>query len=313
MFIQGRDYSFSKTEDGITYLVDGKDGREYREHSFYKYYALDKYSVDALTHLYLYATHPNQFNDPFDCAEDLIEFDDMESVSIFWESLYTKIDSICKHNENAIMRYTQKAYKTYLYMKWGVLCLSRNNYDLSMWSSYCHHTGFCIEFDISKLPCKTVGPFPINYQKELKSLSVKEISLQLATIIQTNIKQKCWEHEQEWRLLIECPKEFYMEPFGEGAFQLKQASPDYHERKFKYTLGCLKSVCLGIKFFNGIHSVITDSGYEFVANNKLQNDVLSFLALSKIPTYILDNEEFKLIRRSIEIIKIRDNAYHIYY
>ena len=74
---------------------------------------------------------------------------------------------------------------------------------------------------------------------------------------------------------------------------------------------CIKSVCLGLKFFNGIYSVITDYEKEYVATDKRKNDILSFLALSKIPAYILDTNELEVVRVPIDITQIRNDTYHI--
>ena len=104
-----------------------------------------------------------------------------------------------------------------------------------------------------------------------------------------------------------------MEPFGYHAEFIKANILDLHDRKMKYPLRCIKSVVLGLKFFNGIYSVITDYEKEFVATNKKKNKVLSFLAQSKIPTYILDTDGLKAIRVPIEITQIRNDAYHINY
>ena len=311
MNIFEREYECVSNDGKLTFLIDGKDGSEYKGRSFYKYYELDKFSVDAFTHLYVYATHPCQFNDPFDCSEGLITFDDMKSIRILWDYLFPKFAESCQYDEAIMKIYSNTAYRTFLYMKWGVLCLSPKYNDLSMWAAYGNHRGFCVEFDVCHFPFKMTGPFHVNYQENLRAHSIKNISVQLASIVQTNVKHKCWEHEDEWRLLLECPENCYLEPFGEMSTQLKQAIPDYLNRKLRYPLQCIKSVCLGIRFFNGIDSVITDYEKEYIAVEDDQNEVLSFLALSKIPTYILDNDEFRVVRRPIELVKTGRNTYRI--
>lgn len=300
-------YQYDKTG---SYHIVPKDSVQYPT-TFYKYYALTDYNVEALTNMYLYASHPNQLNDPLDCAEDLIIFDNIAVIQSFWESLYPTVLALCKGNEEAIKELTRKAYKTYLYMKWGVLSLSANCLDIPMWSAYTDHNGFCAELDFSNFPYKTVGPYPINYIDKLESISVNGKSIQLATIMQTNIKNSCWKHEKEWRLLLECPADFHMEPFGYLATELKKAYPDYHDRKFKYPMRCLKSVCLGKDFFNGIYSVITDYEKEFETTDKMKNDILSFLAFSRTPTYVLDTDGLEVVKVPIEITQIRNNAYRI--
>lgn len=58
--------------------------------TFFKYYALTEYNVEALTNLYVYAAHPKQFNDPFDCNEKLITFDTWNDVQCLWGDLFEK-------------------------------------------------------------------------------------------------------------------------------------------------------------------------------------------------------------------------------
>ena len=304
-------YDFVEIDGHYKFLVDGKDGSEQKGQSFFKYYSLENYSVDALTNLYVYATHPCQLNDPLDCADELIKFDSEECARILWDKMYPSVAEYCQNNQESIMQFTQKAYKTFLYRKWGVLALSKKWNDVSMWSAYCNHKGFCAELDIFGFPFKTTGPFHVNYHESLTPISIKENSLQIATIYQTNVKLKCWEHENEWRLLIESPQGIDMEPFGEFSTAIKNELSDYHNRKFKYPISCLKSVTLGKKFFNGMHEVISDYETEIIATEELQNKVLSFLALSKVPTYWLRVEELAVYRQPIGICKIKEGTYRV--
>jgi len=313
MHHQGKEYTWKKAGDKVKFLIDEKDGSEIRNESFYKYYALSKNSVDALTHLYLYATHPCQLNDPLDCADSLIDFDDIESARAVLGDLYTEVAEMYNNDENAILEFTKVGFRTYYYMKMGIFCLSNNCINISMWSSYTEHKGFCVEFDVNSFPYDFWGPFELNYQKELESVSVNRASLPLAALIQTNIKLDCWQHEHEYRLLIQCPEGYYMEPYGYKSELFKSRIADIRDRKLKYPLRCIKSVCLGMKFFNGIHAVMTDFENEYVAFNEDQNKILSFLALTKIPTYVLENKDLMVERHQIEIIQIRNDAYQINY
>jgi hypothetical protein len=225
--------------------------------------------------------------------------------------MFPEVSNMYQNDEKAINEFENVAFRTYYYMKMGIFSLTKNCDDISMWSYYTNHEGFCVEYDINGFPYDYWGPFPINYQEELKSVSINHATLPLASLIQTNIKLDFWKHEQEWRLLIQCPEEYYMEPFGVNAEFIKANMPDLHNRKMKYPLRCIKSVVLGLKFFNGIYSVITYYEKEYVAINKLKNDILSFLALSKIPTYVLKIEELEVVKIPIKITQIRNNAYYI--
>lgn len=305
-------YEFQNLGEGkIKYLIDGKDGSECKGESFYKYYALTDYSVEALTHLYVYASHPNQLNDPFDCADGLIQFDDIDSARLFAKHFYPAIQELCENNDDAILDYVKSAYRTYLYTELGILCLSKTWDDVSMWSNYTNHKGFCVEFDVFSFPFDFWGPFKINYHEKLVGKSVREIGLPIVSLYQTNVKLNTWEHEHEWRLLIKAPEGFSLEPYGEYSGLLKQRFTDYHDRKYKYPMKCLKSVCLGLDFFDDITSIISENEREFIVIDNKKNAVMSFLALSRTPTYVLQEKNLKLTKIQIDIIQIRENTYRI--
>lgn len=305
-----RKYQYLRNSD--KFLIDGKDGTEYIGKSFFKYYALNSYNVDALTNTYVYASHPCQLNDPLDCAEEIVDFDDAESVGLLWGPSYIHLREKYGNDDNAILKLSNDAFRTIFYMKCGVLSLSDNCDDISMWSHYTGHTGFCVELDVFNFPFKTYGPFHINYEKELPIASVRELGVPVAALIQTNIKTVCWKHEDEYRLLISNPDGLDMEPFGFYADMYKEMYPDYHDRKYKYPLKCIKSVCLGINFFDKIIQYAINKEVGYVVNDMLKNKVLSFLSLSKIPTYMLAKDGLKLKKNGINIVKIKNNEYRIY-
>ena len=58
---------------------------------------------------------------------------------------------------------------------------------------------------------------------------------------------------------------------------------------------------------------MTDYEHEYIAANENQNQILSFLALSKIPAYVLENTGLMIERHQIEIIQIRNDVYQINY
>lgn len=316
----GKEYSWEKTDDKVRFLIDGHDGSESRKNSFYKFYALNRNSVEALTHPYIYATHPCQLNDPLDCADDLIDFDDFDtarSLSLFG-NLYSEVSEMCNYDEESIIEFEKVAFRTYYYMRLGIFSLTKNSDDISMWSAYTNHKGFCIEFDVNKIPYDLWGPFPLNYQKELNSVSLKNASLPLASLIQTNVKLDCWEHEQEWRLLIQCPEDYYMEPFGFKSDDIKsRMSDDLRERKLDIPLQCFKSVCLGSKFFDNDYNFYTEDQIKYIPIGEsqeevnLKNEILSFLTRTKINTYCLMIDNLRVVKQPIEIMEIKDNAFLI--
>ena len=249
--------------------------------TFFKYYALNDYSVDALTNMYIYASHPNQFNDPFDCNEKLVEFNTWDDVKNLWEPLFEKnkkdylsLEDACTH--------CSYVYKTLLYRKLGLFSLAPRHDNYIMWSLYSQNNGFCVEFDIDQFPFNHYGPFPINYVDNIPSpVHVGQSGGEVAMLIQTNIKNKRWEHEQEWRLYIPNPLGVDIQSFGPeaGAFNIFNE----HNRKFRYPISAIKSIFLGTSFFDGDNidvNVISNTEAEvvFKSNDSLTLKVLDFIS-----------------------------------
>lgn len=238
-------YIFGKENDE-TYFNIIPDRVVQKPDILFKLYSLSENSVNALINNYVYATHPNQFNDLFDCNEELINFDDEEDIRIFLRTAYSEeqIDSMLQSNFQSTSTHVQRNFKAVLYRLIGVLSMTEDPFNILMWSYYTNHYGFMLEFDISKFPFKFQGPFPINYQKEISPISVKETGVQLAMLIQTNLKYSDWKHENEWRLLIDSEEPMFS-PFHKDLEKLGG-----HDRKFKYPKEAIKSISLGNRFFS---------------------------------------------------------------
>ena len=218
--------------------------------SFYKYYALSDYNVEALTNLYVYAAHPKQFNDPFDCNEKLIKFDTWNDVQELWRDLYdnyrkiyTSLDSACEDSN--------KAYWNILYKKLGLVSLTPRCDNYQMWALYAQNNGFCLEFDVNKFPFQHYGPFPINYTENIPGpVHIGDVGGHIAMLIQTNVKNEWWKYEDEWRLYVPNPIGFDLKYYG-SEYEMKEYNRgDEHDRKFKYPADALKSIILGPKFFD---------------------------------------------------------------
>jgi hypothetical protein len=212
-----------------------------------KLYSLSQFSIDALINQYVYATHPSQLNDIFDCNEQLLDFDDIETIRIFLKDWIPeeKLNGLIKEEFVNLKTCVQRHFREISYKKWGVFSMTGNPNNILMWSYYCNHNGFCIDFDISKFPFTFYGPFPINYQQSLEALSIKRIGVEIGVLAQCNLKDEIWKHENEWRLMIASP---------DGKDMI---SPNFellkilggHNRKFQYPLSAIKSISLGNRFF----------------------------------------------------------------
>ena len=212
---------------------------------------MSKNSVDALTNLYVYASHPEQLNDPFDCDMQLAKIEDDANARALWEGLYSQARGMFEMDDQSFFHYSTEAFTALMFRKWGILSLTDTCNNPIMWSSYANNNGFCLEWNIWQFPFVKKGPFPIHYVEKREEVSSKDYDVQTMMLIQSNVKLQDWAYEHEWRLMIQPPSGFDMMTFGKNADKFNQM-PDLHNRKFKYPLCALKSITLGINFFKDI-------------------------------------------------------------
>lgn len=280
--------------------------------TLFKYYSLNDYNIDALINGYIYATHPNDFNDVFDTFFNIIKFDNPDiNYSFLTEKMnYSSEKATEKLNDQ---NHIAKNFKDIIYREIGVVSLTSDDDNLLMWSYYTNHKGFCLEFDYSKFDFTFHGPFPINYIKSLSPLSLIEKfnnSLELAMLVQSNIKFEGWKHEDEWRILVEAPCEM-ISPFQKIG----------HNRKFKYSVEAIKSITLGMKFFdlhNQVDKIINVNDEEQIieikSNLKQKSLILDFIIKHNIPTklsheYLNNDNIFSINFIDLIVEKVNENKY----
>lgn len=282
---------------------------------FQKLFSLSDNSVDSLLNQYIYATHPSQFNDIFDCYEKLLDFDDeafvKDFLSEFAKERFTEeqIDYEIANNFKNMSTFSQRNFKEIIYGHFGVFSMTSNPYSLLMWSYYTNHQGYFIEYDISKFPFKFHGPFPLNYQENIEPISIKECGLRLGMLLQSNLKYKGWEHESEWRLIIESD-----EPMVRHSFQVLKDLGG-HDRKFKYPIEAIKTVGFGNRFFTPEELVVDPKNGEILhvslkVDIEKKSKVLDFLIANNINTCFAQRDGLiKIVYTGMTIEKTDDNKY----
>ena len=314
---QGWLYETELIGDKMKFSVLDSDGKYQNiPKNMYKYYALSNNSVDALTHLYIYATSPYQLNDPLDCNTSLIQIDEENSMKELWQDLYEKVNKQYLDIETR-QKVSNQAFSEIIFRKWGVFSMTPNKDSEIMWALYSQNSGFRLEFDISKFPFNYSGPFPIHYCNEMQTITSSKYSVPTMALIQTNIKYDQWSYEDEWRLMIHSPDGFDMQTFGPNAKDFNR--PDDHDRKFKYPLSALKSITLGYHFFKDAqeeHRLFVLNGMEMQViypKKCLQTDVLDFLneVQQKYPLKVClaSIKNYKLKDISVKVIKLSDYTY----
>ena len=181
-----------------------------RPKTVFKYFPNSDFSKDALKNNYLFYSHFENFNDPFDCHSVLID--------------------ISYKHKTEIKRTYEKSLKEAL-DKHGVCCFSRTNDSILMWSHYANkHEGFSIEF-YCKEESEGLNPLDVNYIEHFtKPDLINNTEDTIYHLIYS--KAKDWEYENELRLLKNI------------------TNNDIDSRKVNYKIEDIKSIYFGINATN---------------------------------------------------------------
>lgn len=311
----GWKYSYSK--DGEFAVIPDRPIEKPK--TFFKYYSLSDNSIDALTGLYIYASHPNLLNDPHDCYEKIVDIDSEDSLKALWNGFYDGIIQTYNGDMQKVAEYSRYVFKTIYYRKIGIFSMTDSSLNEALWAYYTGNEGFCLEFDIDKFPFRTSGPFPINYQKELGPVSTRTYGLGVAALVQTNVKKDCWSNEKEWRLIVHAPEGLDLQSFGQHSDRYN--SIDDHDHKFRYPLDALKSITITQQFFNNKVMCVKTLGawgLEVRCMNGNSNHVklLDFLSnvqiKARVKTYcLIEGDRGIYNRHEISVIKTKNLLYRI--
>lgn len=170
--------------------------------SIFKYRADDKFTEIIFIDKTLWFSHPNAFNDPFDCWANVAEpksTDIQELIENNVEIPYEKAmcyAGVPTFNKKMLKECVDKALSEI-----GVCCFSKKKDTILMWSHYTdYHTGLCLEFDILKdANCFTLA-LPIIPTSQMPEYNhFKEHDKLFEKVIQP--KADFWEYEEEIRIV----------------------------------------------------------------------------------------------------------------
>lgn len=287
--------------------------------SFFKYYALNTYSIEALTECYVYATHPNKFNDSIDCNSQILNFRNAtkEDIEAFYGPFYNNALEICETEQN-LKHYISEHFKLIAYKHIGIISLATKNDSIYHWSNYSQNaSGFCIEFDVKLFPFRYFGPFPMHYVNKITQVDIHN-NISTALLIQTNIKTNDWIQEQEWRLLVSNPNGSDFDYWNEdGSYNTLYNSVNDHNRKMKYPLNAIRSITLGESFFKSPdikRYAITRNEEEIIFLNKktsLHRQIMDFLEHKPFEINEIHNVLGVLKLQKIKITKLNKQIYRI--
>lgn len=262
-----------------------------------KYYECNTHNCDALINNYLWAAHPKQFNDPFDCAMEAW------NKSSFSDSVFKKIihPDFYKNLGHILSRNPRNHYLMFMHLFTGIICLNEyveKNEDL-LWGYYNQQTGFSLEFDTNLLS-RSLGREPLDVRyRDPSSFQIFQIPKQiqfaneLFPILTDWIRQKkrIWENESEWRyIFFDCNY---------------NPCPEYgliETRKKRYALTSIKRIILGFKFFDGCFLEKTGNGFKYdISEEKDKINILEYIKQNQIPLAWINLFNLKLMKVPIEI------------
>lgn len=195
--------------------------------SLYKYRAFDinGYWKDWVCGIITYSS-PLTFNDPYDCllscSDDAfntlypkmiidslktgkikISTADKNRIKYSDTPLETAQKILANYNLHFVLEKFRKDFAPYAAQKnLLVACFSQINNSLLMWSHYAiNHSGFCIEYDISKLP-SVYNLFPVVYDDRRETITKEIVDNENFVFNPIVLKCTVWNYEQEWRLII---------------------------------------------------------------------------------------------------------------
>ena len=279
--------------------------------SLYKLYSLSSYNIDALNKNYIYASHPFELNDKFDCFKGLIDYDSApdDLIKFYLQNFHTEQE--IKERFIELKEGFRDFFPISLFSGIGVISLTGKILNPLMWAHYASDNhGFAVKFNHKYFHEKALGPFPINYQKEWEPISL-EVPM-LSFLYLTNVKSKAWDYEDEWRFI------------GTGK---DMSTPGYMEeeqfinnRKFPYPKEAIEEVVLGNMFtdrmkkhFDKKHGKVVLALTPNVAYVEQKAQVLEFICGSGIKaSYIypdVENNTFALKKIGIKLEKIDEYTY----
>ncbi len=283
-----------------------------------KYYRADEYGYNVLKEGKIWASHPFSFNDPFDCSVQMWDKNNFPKNFAIEHLRNTKaqlkktrINLQEKDSFNSIER-LRKGYLEILLKFIGIFCLNDNKNSELFWGYYNNHEGYSIAFDSDVLsyhwrmkPLKVEYDDVENFQKfSLIEDEVKDSNILPKIVRWASLKKKEWSHENEWRFIF--------------------LDIDFLEtnRLKKFPANSIIEITLGYKYFidqekdfrsyRQTDKIIT---FEFLPqDNQIKLYILSEIYENGIELYQVElSEDFKLLKRKIEILEIKNNKVTIFY
>jgi len=250
--------------------------------SVFKFYSLSKYSIEALSENYLYASHPIELNDILDSSPLLIYTSKPISYDVyekFYKDIFETLSELEEFYKSDVESNQCKKYINHMYNVafnlLGIISLSEKENNTLMWPHYTQEKGFQVKFNVDQLlesiaknldedDGEIYGFYPINYTEELKPIDISAFrSFHIPTAYASNVKLNDWNYEKEWRILAS--KKNMGIPYSKSGLN---TFPDHigidKNRQVRYNKSDIEEISVG-------HNFITAQDFEIewlVDNNE---------------------------------------------
>lgn len=165
--------------------------------------------LDSIKNNQLWASSPDEFNDPFDCAYNIgsnIDINKLkEQKRLFLETNSIKNNFVDSRMDLIIQKILTNNLKSF------VCCFSEkdNLKNSVMWAHYSNcHKGFCVEYDTVSLQEKQNYVFPVKYEKDIdffpNHIFFSDDAVRILnyySFVMPYLKDSHWNYECEWRVL----------------------------------------------------------------------------------------------------------------
>lgn len=201
-----KEYKSYLEDENLSEVEIGKIMEQYRPKKIYRYMRFDDYWEKNVFEGQSYLGEASKLNDPFDC---LIHINHKTFVNYILQMLC----EFFPYTDKRLLRETTKAsitskldeYLHNLKSQFRVACFTENNDSPLMWAHYTdNHRGFCMEYDLKKLPeGYRYGILPVIYSNTRYD-ATRSVVAQNKNLV-TNpfyFKSSHWEYEKEWRMMI---------------------------------------------------------------------------------------------------------------
>lgn len=318
-------YSYEKKENRTCYKIENVKEKIIYPDRLSKYYGLSCHSIESLEKSLIYLPQSDDFNDLFDTSPTLWDLTNIQynQIKNYFEKFKIKYDEKKLENQFRDDRITlikefRDLFHQHLLSKFSLVCMTNEKRSDTMWGYYGNNEGFLVEYNHSLFKKAFLqGPFPINYLKAKERLNPNLIKdWELTHIINILTKKNIWEHEKEYRFIVETPGLFELK----GYYKNDNIHGEKKPRIFPYPVESVLGVYLGFYFPKNekIMKINIKDTYslEFISDKKrLKNDLLKTCIEKKYKIYQMVVNESKLCLdyKQIKVTPVSDYKFQIEY